>query len=77
LEGAYTGNLPVVSQNQALFDAEFLEVDLPLTFKDFLLIKENFTGCVTVGDTAYYIISLDFTIAKGLASFKLIKKYAV
>lgn len=59
----------------AILDAELLELECPIGFDTFQRLRGNPYGVVRVDGADYYILEVDFQPYKGLANFKLIKKY--
>lgn len=67
-------SLPVLTNNQALFDAEVVELEYPLTFSEFLSLKSAVYSVVKVDSIDYYILNIEYSPNK-ISVLKLIKRY--
>ena len=70
-----SASLDVLVNNQALFDAETVELDYPLSFSAFLTVKNALYSVVKVDGIDYYMLHIDYSPSRALATFKLLKRY--
>lgn len=74
-------NIPWLgSGNDPIWIPEYIEFEYPLTFSQYLTLKETPTGCIEVSETDSnfvkgFIIDIQYKPVGGLASFKLLKAY--